>query len=95
MKRYWLFACAHYYPNGGLSDLIGTFDTWEECLLCIENEYGEGNEWCQDKDYYDFSIFDSEKHVRYEIEDEEILARYIYRGSLGFVDVSEKNEKSE
>jgi hypothetical protein len=78
MKRYWLFACAHYYPNGGLGDLEGTFDTWEECLLCIENEYGEGNEWCRDKDDYEFEIFDSEKHERYKIEDEKKNYSEIY-----------------
>lgn len=68
MKRYWLFASAHYYPNGGLGDLEGTFDTWEESLLCIEKEYGEGNEWCRDKDDYEFEIFDSEKHIRYNLD---------------------------
>ena len=93
MKRYWLFASAHYYPNGGLGDLEGTFDTWKDCLIFINNEYGEDNEWCRDKDDYKFEIFDSEKHVRYRIEDEEILARYIYRGSWGFVNVSKGDKK--
>lgn len=30
MKRYFIFACDHYYPNGGLGDLIADFDTIEE-----------------------------------------------------------------
>jgi hypothetical protein len=31
MKRYLLFCGNNYYPNGGWSDLIGAFDTIEEC----------------------------------------------------------------
>ena len=30
MKRYWLFEQEQYYPNGGMLDFIGDFDTLEE-----------------------------------------------------------------
>ncbi len=30
MKKYLLFAGAHYYPHGGVRDLKGDFDTIEE-----------------------------------------------------------------
>ena len=94
MKRYWVFACPYYYPNGGMGDLEGTFDTWEECLLHIDEEYGESNEWCRDKDDYLIQIFDSKKHERYTLDDEEIVARYVYSESYGFVNVSEKKERA-
>ena len=88
MKRYWLFASAHNYPAGGLGDLVDTFDTWKECILCIEKEYGEGNEWCRDKDDYDFEIFDSEKHVIYDLDDDDsILFKSEYRHGKGFMTV--------
>ena len=57
----------------------------------IEKEYGEGNEWCRDKDDYEFEIFDSEKHIRYHLDDNEsILYNSEYRGSWGFVTVKLK-----
>ncbi len=30
MKKYILFAYLNYYPSGGLSDIVGDFDTLEE-----------------------------------------------------------------
>ena len=30
MKRYALFAGDHYYPSGGIGDLVGSFETIEE-----------------------------------------------------------------
>lgn len=32
MKRYLLFAGDNYYPSGGWSDFIGSFDTVEQAL---------------------------------------------------------------
>ena len=94
MKRYWLFASAHYYPNGGLGDLEGTFDTWGVCLLCFEKEYGEGNKCCRKKDEYEFEIFDSEKYVSYHLDDDEsILYNSEYRHGDGFVTVKLKREE--
>ena len=94
MKRYWLFAIANHYSKGGLDDLEGTFDTWEECLLYIrEKAYGIDDEWCRDKDDYEFEIFDSEKHIRYHLDDNEsILYNSEYRVSWGFVTVKLKKE---
>lgn len=37
-KKYILFQCDTYYPNGGLSDITGSFDTMEEAV-----EYAEKN----------------------------------------------------
>lgn len=31
-KRYIVFAFAHYYPEGGLDDVRGSFDTVDEAL---------------------------------------------------------------
>jgi predicted ATP-dependent endonuclease of OLD family len=31
MKRYWLFQADQYYPNGGMSDFIGDYDSVSEC----------------------------------------------------------------
>ncbi len=30
MKRYWVFAWDSYYPEGGMNDLQGRFETYEE-----------------------------------------------------------------
>lgn len=30
MKRYWLFAGSFYYPNGGIHDLVGQFESIED-----------------------------------------------------------------
>jgi len=32
MKRYLLFRGRDYYPSGGIDDLLGDFDTVEECI---------------------------------------------------------------
>jgi len=31
-KRFWLFVCPDYYPMGGLSDIVDTFDTVDEAM---------------------------------------------------------------
>lgn len=31
-KRFWVFSFYQYYPGGGLCDLVGTFDLYEEAL---------------------------------------------------------------
>jgi hypothetical protein len=35
-KRYMAFGCSRYYPSGGLSDVIGSFDTPEEAIKCCK-----------------------------------------------------------
>ena len=32
MKRYWAFGGADFYPEGGLCDFIGSFDTQQEAV---------------------------------------------------------------
>lgn len=36
-KRFLLFSCAEYYPDGGMSDLFGTYDTAQEAFEAIES----------------------------------------------------------
>jgi hypothetical protein len=50
MRRYWLFAYLRYYPNGGLNDFKGSFDSMAECQACFIDKYD---------DVYKFHIFDS------------------------------------
>ena len=35
-KRFLLFSCATYYPEGGMSDLFGTYDTAKEAIEAID-----------------------------------------------------------
>ena len=35
-KRFLLFSFSHYYPEGGTSDLYGTYDTAKEAVEAIE-----------------------------------------------------------
>lgn len=32
MKHFWVFAGDNYYPNGGMSDFIGSYSTEEEAV---------------------------------------------------------------
>jgi hypothetical protein len=43
-KRYLVFTYPVYYPFGGLSDLVGSFDTVEECKELIRAEGSTYNE---------------------------------------------------
>lgn len=42
-QRYHLFAGANYYPNGGMYDYVGTFDTLEAAKEAAES--GEYTDW--------------------------------------------------
>lgn len=44
MKRFLLFGCVCYYPNGGASDLIGCFDSLEECKTHAFGAF-KGQDW--------------------------------------------------
>jgi len=35
LKRYWVFAGDHYYPNGGMNDYRGCYDTMVEAVSNI------------------------------------------------------------
>lgn len=50
MKRFLLFECPHYYPGGGSHDVIGDYDTLEECYQNIT-----------DKSNNDYEILDLEE----------------------------------
>jgi hypothetical protein len=53
MKRYWLFAGSVYYPQGGISDLVDSFDTIEEARTAFDES---GEEWAQIVDSQSASI---------------------------------------
>jgi hypothetical protein len=57
-KRYYVFAYDTYYPAGGLSDLIDTFDTLEEAKLRAEQDRADWRE-----------IFDMETRQQIEFID--------------------------
>ncbi len=41
-KRYMVFTALHYYPDGGLQDVVGSYDTLEEAethLNSLDDEY--------------------------------------------------------
>lgn len=50
-KRYWLFSGARYYPNGGMDDFVGDFDTTEEAKASVTTTE-TGDQWAE--------IYDSE-----------------------------------
>lgn len=36
MKRFLVFAWEQYYPCGGFNDLVGNYDTYEECEVRVD-----------------------------------------------------------
>lgn len=61
-KRYWVFTGMVYYPEGGISDLSGTFDDIDtacDCVDCFLQQYEE--DFGHKPDQYDvwFHIFDA------------------------------------
>jgi hypothetical protein len=36
-KRFLLFSFSYYYPEGGINDLYGTYDTAKEAVEAIDN----------------------------------------------------------
>lgn len=57
MKRYLVFASAHYYPSGGWHDFVESFDTREEADVCARTVAG---------DYVWSHVVDSETGEIYE-----------------------------
>jgi len=49
MKRYLVFYGDNYYPSGGMSDLLGSFDTLTEGVIALENK--NDKEWNGEWDY--------------------------------------------
>ena len=50
MDKFYLFAGEHYYPRGGVEDLIGVFSSAEECRVRAR----AGHDW------YHIATFDAE-----------------------------------
>lgn len=61
-KRYLLFGTSHYDNSGGMGDLIGDFETTDDCLKKVKTEINSGD--CHD--YY--SIYDRVEGVDIDIE---------------------------
>lgn len=55
-KNYWVFGIETYYPQGGLDDLCGTFDTLKDA-----------REFTKRINYTYIQIFDVNKRVMYRI----------------------------
>ena len=53
MRRYVAFAFDVYYPMGGWSDIVGTFDTIEEATEAIKSKLN-----CFDKQFDEFQVVD-------------------------------------
>ncbi len=46
LKRYLLFFGSPYYPVGGMNDLQGAYDSYEEAAIALDDESeGSGNYW--------------------------------------------------
>jgi len=45
-KRFLLFSCATYYPEGAMSDLFGTYDTAKEAVEAIDT-INICNDWAE------------------------------------------------
>ena len=62
MKRYWLFMCNEYYPNGGMNDYKGDYDSIEECK---ERMIEVNKKW----EYDHYHILDTENKMIVEISE--------------------------
>ena len=75
MKRYFLFFGQEYYPSYGMQDLVGDFDSVDECIESLKNTIIEhANKESYDGDeIQDFmnrryaTVFDSNTREEYEI----------------------------
>ena len=38
MKRFLVFCGEDYYPQGGMNDFVGDFDTLEECRVALKSD---------------------------------------------------------
>ena len=77
MKRYLLFIGKCYYPNGGMDDFVGDFDTIEECEKVYNCKMREGfnKHWKTLEKYLNWRTRDHWMHV-YDIENKtEVLCK--------------------
>ena len=49
---YFLFAGENYYPAGGMSDLVGTFDTFEDARAAVESPAVDEDGYAPRYDWY-------------------------------------------
>ena len=54
MKRYLLFAGEAYYPNGGIEDFIGAFDTVQEAEVEAQFRYPSNLYYTAGRPKYDW-----------------------------------------
>ena len=60
-KRFLVFAGENYYPLGGWKDLVGSFDTLEECETFLLAQPVGKWEWNEIVDLFDPSLLTSSK----------------------------------
>lgn len=60
MKRYLLFAGAHYYPSGGWRDLIGDFDSLKTAISHGTELYQPWEGMAPERKYDWYHVIDSE-----------------------------------
>lgn len=65
-KRYWLFAGDSYYPGGGFSDFVDSYDTMEEATVEAKSLRMEFGPSYTPKKYDWYHIFDSVEKIAYE-----------------------------
>lgn len=81
MKRYLVFAFREYYPDGGMKDLYGHYDTIEEVMSAIETIIKEEDsrynvnvldtKVMMYTDTYDMLLY-FEKEDEYGVDDDEL-----------------------
>ncbi|WCS68441.1 hypothetical protein Goe16_02170 [Bacillus phage vB_BsuM-Goe16] len=76
-KRYWCFHCHDHQPNGGLNDLVATFDK-------DIPQYAYPDFDAIDVDYYQYQIFDSKtRRILYEGREWEEAVNAVGRANRG------------
>ncbi len=64
MKRYWLFGGDSYYPNGGMGDFRGSFDSREEAIKAGAAIREGSDSWYHVFDSQDNTIIKERETVR-------------------------------
>lgn len=71
MKRFWLFFGDTYYPNGGMDDFRGDFDTEPEARAYLDEVVAKGRTYDEEAGYTDVDwahIYDTlwQKKIEFE-----------------------------
>lgn len=67
MKRYQVFMFTKYYPKGGIKDLVGTANTYNELVELVKKKY-EDEEYDQKDCYINIMDLHTEKSYPEDIE---------------------------